>query len=636
MPASRPPQYKSRRTLFFVIFVSILCTSFARTQDNSGIFDEARVAILWDHNAKGPAYNDQASFASAFRSLNIQVDTLTARDFSDLQEYNLLVVPNHSARKLSGIERIMKFVEGGGNLITDAPSPLAEFFGVHVQDTALKVSRMLDRYYPEDTLRLSAAEQLTPFISDEDDEVFCKEAFTREPVVVGRISGQGKIIYFGMLFDPVSTGGYSRFPFLMEYVRDFVKLRPVLRREFLEMYFDPGYRHNDDTDSLVRLWHFFGVRVIHAAAWHQHPTWTYNYARLIEACHAQGMLVYAWLEPPHVSEKFWRQYPAWQEVNFRGQPVPPHWRYLQALTDSACLEKVKAEYLNLVHAYDWDGVNLAELYFESERGPRNSSLYTPMHPSARTEFKRKHGFDPASLLDPRSAFFWKKNHKALNTFERYRVQTVSRLHEEFLRLFDSVRAEKGRFDIIVTAFDDIGNPELRSHLGSDVRGLIKLQKKFAFTLQVEDPQSRWSTDPRRYGRIGKRYRKLLGKNMHTMLDLNILQFRDVKKPGLFPTSIQTGIECYQMVSAASSASDRVSVYSESSVRHGDLQMLSYAASSPATIRRVRNGWNIRSPFPVVLELPEQYAFLVMSNGERFASDRGRFALPEGEYVLLKP
>ena len=38
----------------------------------------------------------------------------------------------------------------------------------------------------------------------------------------------GLHVDFGILFDPVSSGGYSRFPFLMHYVWDFFSLRPVL------------------------------------------------------------------------------------------------------------------------------------------------------------------------------------------------------------------------------------------------------------------------------------------------------------------------------------------------------------------------------------------------------------------------
>jgi len=621
-------------TFLFSSFIFFPTAVLSANQDIFEEFNEARVAILWDHKTIGKSYNDQASFASAFRSVNIQVDTLNTKNLADLQEYNLLVIPNYSAQRLSNYDRVIQFVENGGNLILDGQSRLAESLGFVFQWSYVRVTHMLDRFYPDDTLRLAITDTLVRFEQNEHDEVFCRDAITGEPIVVGRQYGKGKIIYLGLLFDPNSTGGYTRFPFLIDYVRDFFHLRPILKREFLEMYFDPGYRHNDDVDTLVQRWWNSGVRIIHAASWHQHPTWTYNYARLIVACHAKGMLVYAWLEPPHVSEKFWKQYPAWQEVNYRGEPIPPQWRHLVALTDSACLMKVKEEYSNLLRAYSWDGVNLAELYFESERGPRNPNLYSPMHSSARMEFKKNYGFDPAALFNMKSQFYWKNNHKALNQFERYRTKTLGRLHGEFLKMIDEVKTEKNQFEVIVTAMDDIGSPEMRSYHGSDIRGLIKLQKTYHFTLQIEDPQSRWSNDPRRYTSIAQRYRKLVGQRHQCMIDLNVLPFRDTKKSNPFPTKIQTGIECYQMVRSAALGSQRFSIYSESSVRSNDLRMLPYAASAPAKIHRVPNGWNVKSPFPVVIELPERYTSLITANGERLISKQGKFELPEGEYTLL--
>ena len=37
------------------------------------------------------------------------------------------------------------------------------------------------------------------------------------------------------------------------------------------------------------------------------------------ACHRNAILVYAWFELPHVSEKFWEQHPEWREKTALGQ-----------------------------------------------------------------------------------------------------------------------------------------------------------------------------------------------------------------------------------------------------------------------------------------------------------------------------
>ena len=53
--------------------------------------------------------------------------------------------------------------------------------------------------------------------------------------------------------------------------------------------------------------------------------------RLIEACHRQGIAVYAWLELPHVSERFWPDHPEWREQTAIGQDAQLDWRKLMNL-----------------------------------------------------------------------------------------------------------------------------------------------------------------------------------------------------------------------------------------------------------------------------------------------------------------
>lgn len=600
------------------------------------VVDEARVAVRWDPGATGSAHNDQSSFVSAFRSLNIPVDTLGGDTLSDLSTYNLLIVPYGAVERLSNREydRIVQFMELGGHVMTDGKNSLAEEFGVRYASSSIKIERMRDRLYPEDLLVLNTPEIMTRYEVDSHDVILCADERTDAPVVIGRPYGKGKFIYFGLRFDPLSTGGYSRFPYALEYVVRYFQLTPILKRENLEMYFDPGYRRTMSVEDLVKRWVVDGIRVIHVAAWHQYPTWTYDYARLIELCHANGIMAYAWLEPPHVSQKFWKDHPEWREVNYKGEPVPQQWRYLMALTSAECLKAVKTRYKEFLTAFDWDGVNLAELYFEPGQGPRNPRLYTPMHPSARQEFARKAGFDPALLLDSLSEFYWRVNHSALKQFEDYRAETITRLHEEFLRMINDVRSGRPDLDVIVTALDNIGNPELRPYFGVEIQRMFDLRKQYAFTLQVEDPQSQWSKDPRRYAALGKKYQALAGPHRPVMVDLNILQFRSEHVPTRFPTLIQTGIESYQLVHSAAQACNRFAIYAESSVRPQDLRMMAYAASARTVLGRIPGGWHIQSPLQVALELPNTYAALRSQTGERFTSDRGSFLLPAGEHTLI--
>ena len=53
----------------------------------------ARVMLLWNHFARGAFFNDQASFASAFQSVNIMVDTVFLGQPLHPDQHNLLIVP---------------------------------------------------------------------------------------------------------------------------------------------------------------------------------------------------------------------------------------------------------------------------------------------------------------------------------------------------------------------------------------------------------------------------------------------------------------------------------------------------------------------------------------------------------------
>jgi uncharacterized protein YdaL len=598
-------------------------------------FDEARVAILWDTKAAGGALNDQLSFVSAFHSLNIPVDTLWEDSISALDAYNLLIIPYHTVERLSNhdYDKIVEFVEEGGHVITDGKNGVAEEFGVKFAASSIKIERMRDRLYPEDALVLPAPEIMTRFEVEAQDEVFCVDERTEAAVVISRNYGNGGFLFLGIRFDPSTNGGYSRFPYLIEYVGRFARLRRAPPRES-EVYFDPGYRRNVSEEDLVKRWVADGIRTIHVAGWHQYPTWTYAYEHLIDLCHANGISVYAWLEPPHVSQKFWKDHPEWRELNYKGEQVPPQWRYVMALTSPECLRTVKATYKEFLRGYDWDGVNLAELYFESGNGPRTPNLLTPMHPSSRDEFSRKSGFDQVFLLDSLSEFYWKSNHLAWKKFEDYRVETLVRLHEEFLKMIDEVRAEQPHLRVIVTAMDNLGSPELRQNFGVDIQRIIELQKKYSFALQIEDPQSQWSKDPRRYSAMGKRYASLVRPGQEVMVDLNILQFRSEHTPTIFPTLVQTGIEAYHLVHSAALGAERYTIYSESSVRPQDLRLMSYAASAQAFIGHIPGGWHIVAPTAVVLDLPKEYASLQFEGGDQITSDRGLFYIPPGDHRVI--
>jgi uncharacterized protein YdaL len=599
----------------------------------------ANVLLLYDTHARGGAYNDQSSMAAAFLTLNIPLETLAVTSETDINAsaYNLVLVPYHVADLLSDnqIESLKTYVQQGGNLITDFRNTLAAELGIHFLDTTVQIDRVRDSLYPEEPLRWHRGEVMNKFEPMRYDEIMTTDDKTETPVVIGRRYGDGKFIFFGTRFDPMSTGGFSRYPYLIQYVEHFFSLHPFVRRDQLEVYFDPGFRHTVSVEQLVSHWVESGIRVIHVAGWHEYPKYTYDYARLIRLAHANGILVYAWLEPPQVSQKIWMEHPEWREKNYLGEDARPSWRYPVALTDPACLKAALTYCRNFLTMYDWDGVNIAELYFEAGRSLKDIKLMTPLHPSARSQFRETYGFDPLELFDPRSPYFWEGNRDALSCFTTYRVQTVTRLHDIMLSMADSIRRSKPGFLITVTVMDTISAPDLRTIHGIDVNEIFPLRAKYPFVLQVEDPESMWSLDPGRYVTISHRYAGRVSSN-NFALDLNILSFRAPFAITPFPTRIQTGTESYRLVHSAARGAQRVTIYSESSMNPQDLVLLPYAYSARTKVKKVNDGWEISTPTPVVLQLASKTQEIWQDDKRVLTIGEGKFLLPIGSYHVRVP
>jgi uncharacterized protein YdaL len=600
------------------------------------VWKEARPVILWNHFALGAAYNDQASLAAVFRSVNITVDTIFAGQQITLDPYNVVIVPYAFINSLSekDYDLLTAFVERGGNLITDTRNYLAEEFGLKFADAQFRVDQIYDRYFPNEQIKWRYPELIFKYDADKIDEIFCVDFATEIPLVIGKSFGSGKVIYIASMFDPHTQEGYSHYPFFLEYIRKYFQLGPIVRRENLEVYFDPGFRHSQSVEYLIQQWVKQGIRFIHVAGWHQYPTYIYDYKRLIDLAHSNGILVYLWLEPPQVSLKFWQEHPEWREKNYRDEDARSSWRYPIALTDSACLNAVLDESRWLLKAYDWDGVNLAELYFEAGQGFAEPGLFTPMHSSARKEIAGRYNINAIAIFDSTSRFFWRTNDFVRSSIVEYRIRKLEEVYNSFLSMMADIARQKEGFQIIVTAMDGYGSPELREQIGVDMNSIIALQNKYGFLLQIEDPQNRWSSDPLRYIEIGRKYIQIVGDSSKILLDLNILSFRRQREVTPFPTLIQTGTESFHLVRAASLGAPRLTIYSESSINPQDIRYFPYALASEVRYQREGNTYHFSSPYSFVLRFPRDIEGITVDGQPLGPIRDNHYLIPAGDHTVI--
>ncbi len=632
---AEPAEFRERKLSILENFSQQADKIFKTLFNTDDKWKETRPVILWNHYAQGAAYNDQASLASVFRSVNIKIDTIFVGQKLALTNHNLVIVPYAFVDSLKDKDysTISDFVSEGGNLIIDAETELARSFNFSFGKTKIKVSRIRDKYFTEEPIIWHYPELIDKINYEDDDQVFCYDEISRVPMLIGRNFNKGKLIYINSRFDPYTQEGYSLYPYLLEYVKRFFNLRPIIRRDNLEVYFDPGFRRTFSIENLVKQWVAQGIRIVHAAGWHEYPKYTYDYKRLIDLAHANGILVYAWLEPPQVSQKFWNDHPEWREKNYLNQDVRPSWRYPVALTDQKCISAIDSAYTKLLDTYDWDGVNLAELYFEAGEGFKNPTLYTPMHPSARLQMQKKYGINILKIFDPSSSFFWKNNPYVQKSFTEFRIDELNKVYEKLLPSFSAISAKNSGFEIIVTAMDSFGSPELKEEIGVDMNSIIALKKRYNFKLQIEDPQKLWSTDPLRYIDIGKKYSSLLTGSSGLMMDLNIMTFRKENEITPFPTSIQTGTESFHLVNSAAKASPRFTIYSESSINPQDLFYFPFASAVNVNYSHTSDGYKFSSPYSFSVELPGEIKVIQIDGKPVSPYRQNLFLIPAGKHTI---
>lgn len=505
--------------------------------------------------------------------------------------------------------------------VLEGQNPEAAALGIRPTDKRVQVQSLIDDFQPKLRIVWQTAENIPVYELPAGARVFTRERWTGAPLVAG-LTHDGKAI----LWTATSPGerGYEKFPFLIQALGA-LGAQPRVEGRHLWAFFDSSYRLRADVDYLARQWRAGGLAAIHVAAWHywetdhQRDQWL---AKLIEACHRNAILVYAWVEFPHVSERFWQDHPEWREKTATGQDAHLDWRKLMNLADPACSQAVARGLDALVERFDWDGVNLGELYFESLEGVGNPARFTPFNSSVRADFLSKTGTAIDGKLTGNHREPDEKSTGVVTAFLDYRARLAQRLQEEWLARLAAIRTRKPHLDLVLTHIDDRFDTTMREKLGADAARLIPASEKLGVTFLVEDPATVWHLGPSRYTEIAKRYKPLITKPELLAIDLNIVErYQDV-----YPTKQQTGVELFQLVNHASWAFQRVALYFENSIGAADWPWLASASAAP-----VREKWSgevleIETLRPTTVRWPG----CATVNGKSWpARDGDRLLLPVG-------
>ena len=454
-------------------------------------------------------------------------------------------------------------------------TPESRKLGFAATQKKVRVAQVVDLRDPDVRMVWQKPTELPVHQLPAGARVFVREKTTGAPLLAGLRTPEGAVLWAAA--DP-GPRGYERFPYLMHAFADLGLVLPF-REDRRWFFFDYAYRTRVDLEYMARRWRRAGIAALHVSGWHfqePDPGRDRYLETLIEACHRQGILVYAWLELPHVSGNFWDTRPRCREKTATLQDARLDWRKLVNLADPGCFAQAQAGVTGLLRRFDWDGVNLAELYFESLHGPGNAARFTPMNDWVREDYRRQTGIDPVLLFDPDSPSFWRRNQARWLHFSGYRADLALELQRRWLRV---IRETTPELDIVITQIDDRFDTRMREYLGADTAALLALVPRYDFRLAVEDPATLWNLGPQRYAEIARRYRdgssEGPGEASRLIINLNIVE----RYQQTYPTKKQTGTELFQLLHEAGKAFSQVILYAEQSISRADQALIGHAGPS---------------------------------------------------------
>jgi hypothetical protein len=544
----------------------------------------------------------------------------------------ILAVPGAAARSLSAqqIQNVVDAVESGAILITEQITPLSRALGFQ-EGKVVTVREAEELAYPEVSIRWPHPATLTSPILPGGAMVLNRERPGGYPLAALSSHGKGRCLFLAAPLDPDSGGSYRRFPYLLQELKGAGVVYPF-RSERLAALFDYAYRLKADLPTLVSSWRRAGITSLHVGAW---DFFDLNGDKkrylntLIEQCHKNGILVYAWLEWPHVSDSFWRRHPQWREKTATGRDAKVDWRLLMDLENPECFRAATGALRDLLLKFDWDGVDIAELYFESPDGLKAPEDFTPLNRQVRRDFQSRFGIDPLELFRKDSRYYWESNPAGWAKFVDYRVQLERNLNLRLLQfLSDLRRAAKPSLALIVLYVDNIYDPTMREAVGADLKVMLPLLAQYDFTLVMEDPSTVWHLGPRRYAELAHSYAQLTPRTDRLGIDINIVD----RAQEVSPTEKQTGSEFLQLFHFASMHFATVMVYSEQSMYPQDLELVSHALASEASAEIIPQGARIRSERPVLFRMQTRGEILVDGNPWPCVASDG-VLLPKGTHEV---
>lgn len=614
-----------------IILCWLLATVSAGRGQETADIHYPRVPQAWIMSVTGSHY---PGIARALSTVGFQVREVSAEGYGAPPRKlpSLLIIPEKEGKQLAPSlgQSILHDVEGGMPLLLDGSTPLGDDLGVKSLGTRSVITRYRWSSYADEPVRLPGRLAYPRFQASPPLHVLALDPARKAPLVVSGSRGQGRFIYSAIPLEPQEGMVFQYLPFLAQAIVDELHVAPTLAANNLCAYVDTGGEPKVDPEVVAAQLKSWSVREVHLGAFYGSEEFKQFAPRFLAAAHRQGIAVYAWLEYPMVSTEFWNQHPQWREVTAAGHPAIMDWRYHMALEDPACFQAVAELTRRLVLDYDWDGVDLAELYFEGAPGIfKDPEDFTPMHPTFRRMFQARYGVDPLKMFNPESSKYGSLNPKLGRELQDYRVELITQLTQEFLETLASCQTQKPYLQTTLTIIDALRDPTVTERFGVDPARLLELEKKFGFAVEIEDPYTVWNSSPDRYQAIGEHYRPQLQPGTPFSIDVNVV---DREPPGR-PLDKPRGLELYELVANVAAHVDLITLYAFSTFSPDDMRLVPFVLGAQQMTGGTPEEGTVRAQRQIIWRTDTRGRTVYLDGKEWPCRSDSQVLIPAGEHKV---
>lgn len=202
------------------------------------------------------------------------------------------------------------------------------------------------------------------------------------------------------------------------------------------VYVDPFlYTYNNfrlTPKEVARLVKSYGFNVVHLIAVNvgdNSSSFLNVMSSFVEAFRSENLSIVLTIYPP-TDRVAWETHPEWRQ-RFLNGGSQYDWRvYLAPTNDDFVIYYLK-NVKRLLKAYNFDGIELAECWYEVDKGP-GSPYYADFSSSMRQKFKEASGIDPLELFNSSSPYYYLRDSKLYEKWVNFRVEVIVNFMKKIL------------------------------------------------------------------------------------------------------------------------------------------------------------------------------------------------------------